>query len=106
MICPVCGVEFIPKTCKQRYCSSVCQKKNSRKQVEKELDQVKESLIKDTPVCAFLLSELVEENIVVEYRNYETGSKYFGLKPRWRREIHRLGEPAGFTSYVLMESQK
>ena len=46
--------------------------------------------IKNRPIDKDLLVELIEERIIVEYRDSETGKGYYSLTPQARRALYKL----------------
>lgn len=64
------------------------------------------SIIKGHPIDEDLLSSLIEEEIIVEFRDCETGSKYFSLKPDARRAVFGLPEPIGFIERYFKMNKK
>lgn len=117
MICPVCGKEFTPKNKVQKYCCRYCNNKayRIRKGIKPKPPKPQRPFklpfnltrkVNGYILHKTLFTKLVDQGIVVEYRDYESGSNYFGLTPWYRREIYQLDEPAGFTSYVFMEGHR
>ena len=49
--------------------------------------------IQGHPIDKELLNRLIEEQIIVLYYDHASNSRYYALKPRWRREIHQLPNP-------------
>lgn len=112
-ICPVCGSEFTPKINNQKYCTKKCTQKAyfARKKAREPPAPFKlpASLCKQVngyTLHKALFNELERLGVIVEYLDIDSNSKYFALKPFWRREIYQLGPPEGISSYVVMDLPK
>lgn len=61
--------------------------------------------VKSLPICKELLTELVNLGIIVEFIDND-GSKYYQLRPYWRRIIYQLADPIGFNEEYFKMNEK